>query len=79
MANKIFQPSIKQLEATNKAYKLRQKMNDNELSSLLNIAKVTLYTRLKKNNWTNQEILFIEYHSNLEFKIIVDNLEILNC
>lgn len=78
MAKTTFQPSIKQLEATNKAYQLRRTMNDNDLSSLLNISKVTLYTRLKKSNWTNQEILFIEYHSNKDFKKTVDSLNILD-
>lgn len=71
------QTTLEQLEATNKAYGLRQDMNDNELSALLKISKVTLYTRFKRNNWTNQEILFIEYHSNPEFKKTVDSLKIL--
>jgi len=77
MPKKIFQPSIKQLEATNKAYKLRQSMNDNELAAKLKLSKVTLYTRLQKSNWTQQEILFIEYCSNTEFKKIVESLNII--
>lgn len=76
--NQIFHPSVKQLDATNKTYLLRREMNDNELSSLLNISKVTLYTRLKRSNWTNPEILFIEYRSNLSFKKTVDSLNIID-
>ena len=76
--NKVFQPSVKQLDATNKAYLLRRDMNDNDLSALLNMSKVTLYTRLRRNNWTNPEILFLEYRSNKEFKKTVDSLNILN-
>ncbi len=76
--NKVFQPSVKQLDATNKAYLLRREMNDNDLSALLNMSKVTLYTRLKKSNWTNPEILFLEYHSNEDFEEMVDSLNILN-
>jgi len=71
-------PSVKQLEATNKAYKLRQQsQNDNELAEKLNLSKVTTYTRLKQSNWTNPEILFIEYLSNPELKKKVDSLNIL--
>ena len=74
------QPSVQQLEATNKVYKLRQDPatgNDNKLSELLNISKVTMYTRLKRNNWTNPEILFIEYLSNPKLKALVAPLKIL--
>ena len=73
----IKQATNKQLEATNKAYRLRQTMNDNDLSKLLNISKVTLYTRLKKSNWTNPEILFIEYNANPKLKAFVSTLKIL--
>jgi hypothetical protein len=78
--SKTTQPTIQQLEATNKVYKLRQDPstgNDDKLSKLLNISKVTMYTRLKRSNWTNPEILFIEYLSNLKVKALVDSLNIL--
>jgi DNA-binding NtrC family response regulator len=55
------QPSIEQLEATNKAYTLRQQaQNDNELAEQLGMSKVTLYTRLKKSNWKKPELALIE-------------------
>ena len=72
------QASLQQLEATNKTYKLRQKMNDNELSEILSISKVTLYTRLKRSNWKNTEILIIEYNTSPAFKKFVDSLKILS-
>lgn len=59
------QPTIKQLEATNKAYLLRQKSkNDNELAEQLGLAKVTLYTRLRKSNWKKPELALINLLSN---------------
>ena len=70
------QPTIKQLQATNKVYLLRSQMNDDNLSELLQIAKGTLYTRLRKSNWSNHEILFIEYQTNNSFRMIVDKLKI---
>lgn len=55
------QSTVEQLDATNKVYKLRQKAaNDNELAKLLGISKVTLYTRLKSNNWKKPELALIE-------------------
>jgi hypothetical protein len=72
------QPTIKQLETTNKVYKLRQESNDNDLASKLKLSKVTLYTRLSISNWTPQETLFVEYVSNPEFKKTVDSLKILD-
>ena len=70
------QPTIKQLQATDKVYLLRSQMNDDNLSELLQIAKGTLYTRLRKSNWSNREILFIEYQTNNSFRMIVDKLKI---
>lgn len=75
---KIQQPTIQQIEATNKAYKLRNGMNDNKLSELLKTSKVTLYTRFRRQNWTDQEILYLEYRTNKNFKDAVDKLKILN-
>ena len=55
------QPTIEQLEATNKAYSLRNKAkNDNDLAEQLGMSKVTLYTRLKKSNWKKPELALIE-------------------
>jgi len=55
------QPTIKQLEATNKAYQLRQEaQNDNDLAEMLGLSKVTLYTRLKRNNWKKPELALID-------------------
>lgn len=71
------QPTVKQIKATNKVYKLRETMNDDLLSKLLKLSKVTLYTRLKKHNWTDAEILFVEYKSNTEFSNTIDSLGIL--
>lgn len=76
---KTKQPSIKQLEATNKAYKLRNlASNDNELANTLGLSKVTLYTRFRRSNWKNAEILFLELYSNDEFKKFVMSLQILD-
>lgn len=73
------QATIQQIEATNKVYTLRANVpNDNELSKLLNISKVTLYTRLRHSLWTDTEIVFIEYLSNKEVKALIDSLDILN-
>ena len=73
------QATIQQIEATNKVYTLRANVpNDNELAKQLNLSKVTLYTRLKRNNWTNTEIVFIEYLSNKTVKGLIDSLNILN-
>ena len=61
------QASIEQLEATNKAYDLRQKaQNDNELAELLGMSKVTLYTRLRVSNWKKPEIALINHLSASE-------------
>lgn len=61
------QASIEQLEATNKAYELRQKsQNDNELAELLGMSKVTLYTRLRVSNWKKPEIALINHLSNAD-------------
>ena len=75
---KIQQPTIQQIEATNKAYLLRNQMNDNELSKVLKMSKVTLYTRFRKNNWTDQNILYLEYCTNPSLKKTVDALKILS-
>ena len=75
----IFNPTIHQITATNKAYSLREKtQNDNDLSQLLGLSKVTLYTRFKNSNWKDQEILFIEYLTNPKFKEFTDALNILS-
>lgn len=59
------EPTIQQFEATNKAYELRSKSNnDNELAELLGMSKVTLYTRLSKSNWKKPEIALINNLSN---------------
>lgn len=55
------QPTIEQLEATNKAYTLRQQAkNDNELAEQLGMSKVTLYTRLERSNWKKPELALIK-------------------
>ncbi len=55
-----YQASTKQLKATNKVYALRQQPgNDNDLAEKLGISKVTLYTRLKFNNWKKSELALI--------------------
>lgn len=55
------QATIKQLEATNKAYELRSKaQNDNKLAEQLGMSKVTLYTRLKRSNWKKPELALIK-------------------
>ena len=72
------QPTIQQLNATEKAYMLRsQSKNDNELAKKLQLSKVTLYTRLDKSNWTDAEILYLEYIYNPSFFIFVDELNII--
>lgn len=72
------QPTTEQLKATDKAYKLRERSkNDNILAKQLSLSKVTLYTRLKKSNWKNTEILFIEYLSNPTLFIEIQSLNIL--
>lgn len=72
------QPTTEQLQATDKAYKLReQSKNDNILAKQLSLSKVTLYTRLKRSNWKNTEILFIEYLSNPTLFIQIQGLNIL--
>lgn len=59
--SKSEQATIEQLEATNKAYKLRhESQNDNVLAEQLGISKVTLYTRLKRSNWKKPELALIE-------------------
>lgn len=59
------QASIEQLEATNKAFHLRQKAtNDNELADWLGMSKVTLYTRLRTSNWKKPELALIEHLSS---------------
>lgn len=75
---KIIQATVKQIDATNKVYKLRQESNDNDLASKLNLSKVTMYTRLSRSNWTPQEILFIEYLTNSDLKKTVDSLNVLD-
>lgn len=53
-------PSIQQIEATNKVYILRNNTkNDNDLSFLIGMSKVTMYTRLKKSNWKKTELALI--------------------
>lgn len=55
------QATIEQLETTEKVYKLRaEDGNDNDLSALIGISKVTLYTRLKKSNWKKAEMSHIK-------------------
>lgn len=72
------QPSVQQLNATEKAYKLRHEFkNDDEFAKKLKLSKVTTYTRLKKSNWTNPEIIWIEYLFNPEFLLLVDGLNII--
>lgn len=62
MKKKLFNPSNQQLEATNKAYELRQEaQNDNELAETLGLSKVTLYTRLQKSNWKKTELALINF------------------
>lgn len=51
--------SSKQLKATDKVYLLRESRNDIQLSELLGISKVTLYTRLRRNNWKKSELALI--------------------
>jgi hypothetical protein len=54
-------PTIEQIETTNKAYFIRQNIdNDCELAELFGLSKVTLYTRLKNHNWKKSEIFFID-------------------
>lgn len=55
------QPTLEQLETTDKVYKLRSEdsRNDNDLAEMLGISKVTLYTRLKKSNWKKAEIALV--------------------
>lgn len=61
------QATIEQLEATNKAYALRQRsQNDNDLAEELGMSKVTLYTRLKLSNWKKPELALIEKLSSSE-------------
>lgn len=72
-----FQPSIKQLDATNKVYLLRREMNDIKLASLLEISKVTLYTRVRISNWDAKEIILIEYNLNPKLKKLIDSLDII--
>ena len=61
------QPTIEQLETTNRTYDLRKiSGNDDELSELIGTSKVTLYTRLRLNNWKKPEMFYIEHlHSNM--------------
>lgn len=57
--------TIEQLEATNKAYILRQKaQNDNKLAEQFGMSKVTLYTRLKLSNWKKSELALIKILSS---------------
>lgn len=61
------QASIEQIEATNKAFDLRQQAtNDNELADWLGMSKVTLYTRLRTKNWKKPEIALINHLSASE-------------
>jgi len=61
MAKKKTEPTVEQLEATNKVYSLRESAkNDNELAESLGISKVTLYTRLERSNWKKSELSLIE-------------------
>lgn len=54
-----------EFKTTNIVYSLRKKTaNDDILSDLIGISKVTLYTRLKLNNWKKSEMFFIKYISN---------------
>lgn len=53
----------KQLEATDLVYRLRDHekvSNDNVLAEIVGIAKVTLYTRLKRSNWKINELSHID-------------------
>lgn len=77
MNNSQKQASLEQLNATNKAYELRRDTDDRTLAKLLELSRVTLYARFKESNWQDKEILFIEYHTNLDFKKQVDRLKIL--
>lgn len=49
-----------QLLATDRVYALRENSTDNDLAKLLGISKVTLYTRLRRNNWKVSELALIE-------------------
>lgn len=66
------QATLEQLEATDVVYKIRESeeytKNDNELSELLGVSKVTLYTRLRISNWKTAELSHIESLSK-KFKI----------
>lgn len=57
------EPTLQQLEATNKVYTIRQDkskvQNDNELAKLIGVSKVTLYTRLNVSNWKKTELALI--------------------
>lgn len=54
------EPTVEQLETTNKAYELRRgASNDNDLAEMLGMSKVTLYTRLRVSNWKKPEIALI--------------------
>lgn len=55
------QPTLEQLETTDKVYKLRSEegRNDNDLAEMLGISKVTLYTRLRLSNWKKAEIALV--------------------
>jgi len=72
-------PTVNQLNASNKVRKLKEsnEMNDDNLSKFLNISKVTMYTRMKSHNWTDQNILFIEYLSNSKLNDFIKNLKII--
>jgi len=72
------QPTSNQLKATDKAYSIRDKFNNDDIvAKELNISKVTFYTRLKKSNWKNTEIVYIEYLFNPELNSLIKNLNIL--
>lgn len=51
---------MKPKEATKKVKKLREATNDRELAKKLGMSRVTMYTRLEKNNWKKTEIALIE-------------------
>lgn len=59
------QITIQQLQTTEKAYALRDFCkNDDETAELLDITKVTMYTRFREHNWLTSQILYIDllYH-----------------
>lgn len=55
------QPTIEQLETTNRAYDLRKVIDtDEDLAELFGISKMTMYSRFRQSNWLKQEMYFID-------------------